>query len=293
MCWGLLLFLGLTILNTTALQVVRRFSYRIFFIVHLLVAMAVPPIIIFHAKPASFFMAEAILVFIADLVSRKIDTVTAQATLESIPGTTLVKISATIPYSKVSRFRAHPGSHVYLSVPAAARGSAGSSSLSYLLFEFLFNPFTVAHVDAENNDLTLVVRHLSGPMISALARFSGGAGAPGVIKVPLNSKGLYGSSVTLPQLAGGDYDRVLLVAGGVGATFTVPLYRALLSDNPTAKVELVWAVRAPGTPHGLYCGRGERDHGRQERPDLSLPAISRDQRLWPRHATLVPAAMPM
>jgi NAD(P)H-flavin reductase len=40
--------------------------------------------------------------------------------------------------------------------------------------------------------------------------------------------------------------RILLVAGGVGATFAVPIYRALVQQNPGIKVRLAWAVRAAG-----------------------------------------------
>ncbi|KAH8880383.1 ferric reductase like transmembrane component [Thozetella sp. PMI_491] len=252
---GVICFVAFSLLNTTALRMVRSLSYRLFFITHLLVVLVGPPLVIFHTRRSTVFMAEAILAFIADLVSRKLDTVTSQATLESIPGTSLVKISATVPYSKLNRFREHPGSHIYLNLPAAARPSANPASSSFLVFEFLHNPFTVASVDEQNNGLTLVARHLSGPMTTALARLAqagkhiGGGDSDAVYdesRIPINLEGPYGVRSLFPQLTSGEYDRVLLVAGGVGATFTVPIYRSLLQDNPNAKVEMVWAVRGAG-----------------------------------------------
>ena len=253
---GLLAFFAMTLLNATALRAVRNYSYRVFFVTHLLVAFSIPPLIFFHAKSARWYVGEALVVLLVDLASRKMDTVTSLATLESIPGTGLVKVSAPIPYKKLDRFRQHPGSHVYVSVPPAARQSSNPASSSYLLFEFLFNPFTVAHVDEQNNGITLVARHLSGPMTSALARLTGvgkrtpGPGSSSIASdeeaVPLNIEGPYTIPSHFPQLSSGKYHRVLLVAGGIGATFTVPLYRALLHDNPNAKVEMVWAVRGAG-----------------------------------------------
>lgn len=254
--FGVVAFLGMTLMNTTALRAIRQWSYRLFFIVHLIVALLLPPLLIFHAKPANFFMAEAFIIFVADLVSRKLDTIMSHASLETIPGTNLVKITASVPNNKLNRFREHPGSHIYLSIPAAARQDTNPASASYLLFEFLYNPFTVAAVDDETGDLTLVARQRNGPLTRALARFANASRTGPVVtgdvianeggKIPLGIEGPYGVSARFPKLTGGAFDRVLLVSGGVGATFTVPLYRALVHDNPSAKVQLVWAVRGAG-----------------------------------------------
>ncbi|KAK0649436.1 ferric reductase like transmembrane component-domain-containing protein [Cercophora newfieldiana] len=244
---GVIAFTLLNLLFSTALRPLRALSYRLFFITHLVVAVAAPVILCKHAPPARIFMGESLLIFIADLVSRKLDTVASQATLESIPGTSLVKITASIPHSKVNRFRLHPGAHVYLNIPAAARKSIDPKSAAHLLFEFLFNPFTVASVD--NTDVTLITRQRSGPMTKALASFAGTeplTSNPETTKIPLSLEGPYGVSTRFPQLASGDFDRILLVAGGIGATFTVPIYRAITGENPSARVQMVWAARAAG-----------------------------------------------
>jgi len=130
-------------------------------------------------------------------------------------------------------------------------------SAAHLLFEFLFNPFTVAAVNPTNGDVTFVARHRGGPMTAALARLAGGTkllGGPTASqtinaepsKVPLSIEGPYGVSTRFPQLSSGEFDRILLVAGGIGATFTVPIYRAIVNENPSTRVEMIWAVRTAG-----------------------------------------------
>ncbi|KAK3376717.1 ferric reductase like transmembrane component [Lasiosphaeria ovina] len=268
---GVVAFCGLSLLNTTSLRAVRRYSYRLFFIIHLFVALAMPPLLFFHARPARLFMAEAFLLFIADLVSRRSNTVLADATLAPVPGTNLVKISASIPRTEVNRFHGHPGSHIYLTIPSAARKSA-PASISPILYEYLFNPFTVAAVDEGGGHLTIVARHRKGPMTATLAHLAskaaGGALSSGSScvastirgedKIPLSIEGPYGIQ-TVAHLAGdGGFDRVLLVAGGIGATFTVPLYRFILRENRNAKVQMVWSVRQTGDMTWVASGSGAK-----------------------------------
>lgn len=235
-------FIGMSLMNTTALRVIRHYSYRIFFITHLTVAMLLPPAIFFHSHHGGRqYVVEALLVFLVDLVKRKFDTITGPATFELIPGTSLIKIMANIPSQKLHRFRKYHGMHVYLNIPAAARRNA---SAAFLLFEFAFNPFTIASVDEESGDLTLVARRQKGPMTRSLAQFAD-AGLAGT-KIPLSIEGPYGCATGFPNLAGPEFQRVLLVAGGVGATFILPLYRLIINENPVARVQMVWAVRGAG-----------------------------------------------
>ncbi|KAJ0163500.1 Ferric/cupric reductase transmembrane component 2 [Colletotrichum tanaceti] len=244
---GAVAFATMNMMTSTAAAAVRRFSYRIFFVTHLIGAFAIPPLVFFHAKSARLFMAKAIIAFLIDLTVRRLRTVTASSKLETILGTNLVKISASIPQQKINAFQNRPGSHIYLSVPPAARSGSGQSSSKAMLFEFLFNPFTVASVDEENGSLTLVARQLDGPLTKHLGLFANAGDGVDGGKVPLCIEGPYGAaSLHFDTLTSSAVDRVLLVAGGVGATFTVPIYQAILQDNPNAKVEFVWAVRGAG-----------------------------------------------
>ncbi|KAI1371309.1 metalloreductase Fre8 [Hypoxylon crocopeplum] len=233
---GLSSIIGMSLMNTTALRFIRQYSYRVFFITHLIVAVMLPPAIFFHSRHSGRpYVVVALLVFLVDLAKRKFDTVTAPATFELIPGTSLIKIVASIPSRKLDRFRKYPGMHVYLSIPAAARRSSSMAAAAYLLFEFSFNPFTIASVDEESGELTLVARRQRGPMTGALARFAEDGLAS--TKIPLSIEGPYGCATQFPNLAGPDFDRVLLVAGGVGLVVT---------ESPAARVQMVWAVRGAG-----------------------------------------------
>lgn len=276
---------SMTLLTTTALSFVRRWSYRVFFITHVAVAFVLPVLVLFHARHAANYVAAALLLLIADLTLRKIHTVTTEARIETIPGTELVRLTAPIPFSKLEKFRKHPGRHVYMSLPGAARPSTNLLSPTYILFELIFNPFTIAAVNDQTSDLTLVVRARKGPMSAALSRHARPAQLPksadneadddnddettpaiptiscselnaaantGTGTIPVNLEGPYGSSAYFPELTPHNFDRVLLVAGGVGATFVVPLYRSIIdeaaaiSNGGSLKVDLVWSVRGAG-----------------------------------------------
>lgn len=244
---GIIGIISMDVLAITAWKIIRTYSYRIFFITHLTVALLIPPLIWFHAHSAKVFVAEAILVFLVDIVSRKLDTVTSTASFETIPGTSLVKVTTNVPTHKIGRFQKQPGSHVYMQIPGQSRLSQDPYTKEYLVHEFLFNPFTVAAVDDESGDLTFVARHLNGPTTATLKQLAQQTSSQDTRQILLAIEGPYGVNAhNFPQLVSGEYDRVLLVSGGVGATFTVPLFRALVSENPAAKVQLVWSVRSPG-----------------------------------------------
>lgn len=244
---GVVAFAAMNMMTSTAAATIRRYSYRVFFVTHLFGAFAIPPLVFFHAKSSRLFMAKAIIVFIIDLGVRRYRTVRALSKLETIPGTNLIKISASIPQQKVQAFHSRPGSHIYLSVPAAARPGASPTSREALLFEFLFNPFTVASVNEETGDLTLVARQLDGPLTRHLGSFANADSGIDDDEVPLCIEGPYGAaSLHFDKLIGSTVDRVLLISGGVGATFTVPIYQAILQENPNAKVQLVWSIRGAG-----------------------------------------------
>lgn len=226
-----------TALFATALPKVREYSYRVFFVVHLLVVFATSFLLFIHAEPARFYIVEALLVFVLDLAVRKMSTATAQSRIEAVPGTNLIKISAKLSPRKITQFAERPGSHAYISIPWPSRPRA----LSSLVYEFCFNPFTVAEVNRDAGEVVLVARQQGGPMtrrLMQLTREDTGA------RVPLAIEGPFGAfATTYSNLVESGVDRMLLVAGGVGASFVLPAYKALRESIPSAKVELTWAVR--------------------------------------------------
>lgn len=241
---GFTLIAAMHLLYGTALSVVRQYSYRVFFITHLLIALALPPVIYFHAHHASFYVWESLAVFIIDIAKRRFEIVVAETKVELIPDTDLIKLVGTIPTGKIERFAKNPGTHIYLSVPPASRPEKSPIAAAHLIFEFSFNPFSVAAVDESSGELTLVARRHNGPMTRAFAAFASATSANAEVKLAFD--GPYGCARRFPSLAGTEFDRILLVAGGVGATFTLPLYRWIQAENPTARVQMVWAVRGEG-----------------------------------------------
>lgn len=234
---GELANMAYTALFMTALPKVREYSYRVFFVVHLLVVFATSFLLFIHAVPARFYIIEALAVFVLDLAVRKMTTATAQSKIEAVPGTNLIRISAKLSPRKIAQFAERPGSHAYISIPWPSRPRA----LSSLVYEFCFNPFTVAEVDRDAGEVVLVARQQGGPMtrrLMQLAREGSGARAPLAVEGPFGA-----FATTYSNLLESGVDRVLLVAGGVGASFVLPVYKALRESVPSAKVELTWAVR--------------------------------------------------
>ena len=111
------------------------------------------------------------------------------------------------------------------------------------LHELLYNPFTIASVNPADLTITLVLRTLDGPMTRALEALSHLSKA----SPPLHIEGPLGSSKYFPNLAT-EYDRILLVAGGVGATFILPIYRQLQEQmleesRGSDRVKMIWSMR--------------------------------------------------
>ncbi|KAI6707931.1 hypothetical protein JHW43_009544 [Diplocarpon mali] len=237
---GILGFAMLTILSSTSLEAVRRWSYRVFFICHLVIGVTLMPLLFFHAKSLRIYVIEALALFVFDIVCRKLDTSTGFAIITQVPNSNLVKVQVPVPPSKIHRFAAAPGQHVYLHIPAQ---STPANSGCPSVHDLCYNPFTVAAVS--ETDVTLVLRTLRGPTTRAIDQLARRNRA----RPPLNIEGPLGSSRHFPNLAR-DYDRILLVAGGVGATFALPIYKAVQEQlvaggRSTARAAFVWAMRSP------------------------------------------------
>jgi len=236
---GITSFLGITVLFSTALEVVRRWNYRLFFVLHFILGLWTLPMLIFHVKELRPYMVEALALLFFDLVCRKMDTITGHATVTTVTGTKLVKVKIPVPPTKIYRFAAAPGQHVYLFIPSESRPSnAGYPSIH----DLLFNPFTVAEVSS--TDVTLVMRTGSGPTTLAIDRLTSLTKA----KPPIDIEGPYGTAKRFPDLVD-SYDRILLVAGGVGATFILPIYRHLRDEmegesTSPDRLKFIWSMRS-------------------------------------------------
>ncbi|KAH6605978.1 hypothetical protein Trco_005131 [Trichoderma cornu-damae] len=255
---GVLASLGFDGLIGTALVRVRRYSYRLFFITHLAVALLAPVLLFFHAHSARIYAAEGIVAFLVDLAVRKVGITHTASTFEAIPGTNLIKISAPMPPKKVEEFRSRPGSHIYLSLPAQGRTSKYPASKSFI-FDLLFNPFTVASAGEDSPRITLVARKRAGPMTDMLSQFATTSPSSSSSSSSSPSSSTEDNKITLaiegPRGAIGQHfqhllawgaARILLIAGGVGATFMLPIYHAVQRELPSAHAQFIWAIRTAG-----------------------------------------------
>jgi hypothetical protein len=251
--WGIVSIILFSIISTTALAFVRRRSYRVFYISHIAIANFIILPLWLHVSHIRIFVYEIILVEALHLVFRALRLKMYQGTIRLLPGTNLVQIRIPLP-DKSSALDWKPGQHVYLSRPWG-RATTPSFYQQWLMTNKT-NPFTIASIPGKDKELLLVARTLNGntKFLADLARSlaQGGSGIPmlptagGDIPIlPLALEGPYGASTRLPDLSA--YDRVLLVAGGVGATFIMPVYRSIveLHDPKPAgtHIRCIWAVQ--------------------------------------------------
>ncbi len=251
--FGIITLILFTTISTTALAFIRRRNYRIFYISHIAIANFIIVPMYLHVSHIRLYVYEIIAVECLHLIFRALRLKTYQGTLRLLPGTNLVQIRIPLP-DKHPALNWHPGQHVYLTRPWAS--PKAPSYYQQWLMANKSNPFTIASLPAIDRELLLIARTLNGNTahLAALAQqlSKGGASLPmlptatGDIPIlPLALEGPYGASTRLPDLT--EFDNVLLVAGGVGATFTMPIYRAIAEYHDTTpgatQVRFIWAVQ--------------------------------------------------
>ena len=226
---GLAAVTSFAIIGISAISYIRHYSYRIFYTLHIVLSFAILPMLYFHVKYLRIYILETGAVYVFLVLQRYVTKqYPATATVSVIPNTSLIKISlpmTALPQQKKYR----PGQHVYLSRPLLEQPS--SSNLSHM------NPFSIANLPSEDSPhIELIVRELDGStkMIADAARH--GEGGP----INFLLEGPYGSAEKFSNLM--TYDHILFFAGGVGATFTLPIYVDLIrrtsrdDDNGKAAV---------------------------------------------------------
>lgn len=225
-------------IGTTALSPVRRWSYRIFYIVHVVLAIALLPVLFFHVHHIRIYLYETAAIYALNSVTRWLSVSNRHGRIRLIPNTSLVEIS--IPCdARDSAQRLftdyRPGQHAYVSL--------ASNPLSRT---FRSNPLTAVSIPSTDKHLKFVARALDGNT-RKLAMIAEKDSAD--TQINLTIEGPHGLSTLEDKLL--SYDRVLFVAGGVGATFIIPLYRQLLSDLSPGKgsyrrqkVTFVWIAKS-------------------------------------------------
>ncbi|KAI7081744.1 hypothetical protein KC356_g8932 [Hortaea werneckii] len=233
---GVFSIVAFTAVGTTALAPVRRWSYRVFYVVHVTLATLLLPILSLHVAHIRIYIYETAIVYAAHALLRSWNTATYPGTIRLIPHTQLLELVVRPPKETLGKWS--PGQHAYVSL-------AGHP----LLRTFNSNPFTIASLPSLDGHIRIIAKILDGNT-AKLAQSATADDQKGhtIHPQPVSLEGPYGVVSHSDRLL--QYDRILFVAGGVGATFIVPLYRQLLADlSPSPgsyrrqKVEFVWIAR--------------------------------------------------
>ncbi|KIW27378.1 uncharacterized protein PV07_07121 [Cladophialophora immunda] len=245
--FGILAFWMFNFLGVLSLPVVRRKMYHfLFYRSHVLLSALVIPVLWAHVPYTRFYVAQVAVIWILGGWSRSRSGVTSVQELrcENIPGTQLVRVSFLVDKTSALA-QAIPGQHVYV---RRRGGLIGPKT-----------PFSIANVHLSAKDgkeqmveVMLVLWNTGGPGTSSLAALS----KPKVDEAAdeMQIEGPYGeASVYMPAILRSDPgDPVLLVAGGIGATYVLPIYIALLNsrrrrraEGAMGRIKMVWLIKTP------------------------------------------------
>lgn len=269
---GVAAFWSFNILSLLALPSVRkRLYHRVFYRSHVLLSALVLPLLFFHVPYTRIYVVQAGAFWLLGGLTRRAASQKVRVVrCANIPGTALVDVRFVVARGSALA-RAAPGQHVYLRRPEVGLMAPRT-------------PFTIAgtrplvdrddHAEAATRsgfEVQLVVRNMGGPQTSWLAGIvqAEPTSLPD-LQVEVEVEGPYGeSSIYMTSLLesstslgtekkpnGEIHARsegpILLVAGGVGATYILPIYTSLLlhqiqsspsSASPPRNMKMVWLVK--------------------------------------------------
>ncbi|KAL8753373.1 MAG: hypothetical protein Q9199_005099 [Rusavskia elegans] len=228
---GLLAITTFLTLGTTALAWVRKRNYFLFFLIHVTTSIFILPILYFHVSHLRVYILESAIICTILIAQRNTSVKTIPNAKLTHLSNNLLSITIPVTPSSLSNNKFHPGQHIYLSLPS-------QNGLR-------LNPFTIANLPQKDTHIRLILRALNGTTrLLSNTHASSRTTPTKTTNIPLKIEGPYGSAANFPDLS--TYDRILLLAGGVGATFTMPIYRDLIERGPNnnrSKVRFVWAVK--------------------------------------------------
>jgi NAD(P)H-flavin reductase len=245
---GLTAFLIFNILAITAIPPIRKSAYHNkFYKVHAILSGLLMPALFFHVPYARKYVYQMIACYIFNGAARKNSTtVPILSSVAPLPGTSLLKLRVPGPAWGVPPLMGAgtpgwvPGQHVYV-----------KQSISPTMPR---SPFTVVSIPPvegqdggdESSNIDLVIRNLNGPNTGWLAAKPKETGLDKQ-NVKVLVEGPYGEACEYVPglLQGGESSgSIMLVAGGVGATFTIPIYLSLLAKRKsTRSIHFIWVVK--------------------------------------------------
>ena len=223
----------LDILAIMATPPIRKYAYHnLFYKSHVVLSLVLLPVLFFHVPYTRTYIMQCVVIFGFNAISRKSSTsAPLLANVSSVAeGTNLIRLSIPGPATGVPPLMGPhapgwvPGQHCYVkqAMPPTAPRS----------------PFTIVSLSPSDEEygmdelckVELVMRNSGGPITGWLGKKPKEVGSD-VRNVKVLIEGPYGESAAyVPNLLEKDNGDVLLVTGGVGATFTLPIYISLLQE---------------------------------------------------------------
>lgn len=247
-------------IDLSANRYVRQASYRAFKVLHAVLAPLLFPLLFLHVSHLRPYLLAAAVFYTADQLLRYVLRVPALASVRRLAADPdLIEISA-CPASSVPPIR--PGSHAVIRHPESSPWTAHPFSITAAVAVPSSpspGPSGSAAAATESERIRMVAR-VHGNFTKRLSSLPAYAvepcpAAPAGVKtvlrlyldLPYGASPLYFSP---PSDILRKYDKILFVAGGIGATFAVSWVKYLLGLAPAATVRpgqlrFVWAVRRP------------------------------------------------
>ena len=231
---GITAVLALWILGICTIARIRKYSYRIFYGFHHAMFVVIMLCLFIHVSVARPFVLESLLVYVLNQLLRSNNTQQLPAELSLNTNSSVLRIM--IPLSSDSKD--YP-------VGSSVNISTGSRRwIQRICTGFSANPFTITY---ERSTSTLIAyAKIRGKRTTALSNLSK--------QTMLSVEGPYGKSTTyensLPGYLMNNTNRVLLIAGGVGATFGFSVALDVLERLHQTHIKkvrefltVVWVVR--------------------------------------------------
>lgn len=234
---GFFAFVALNVLAISSHPRVRAVTYRTFYLLHIGCASLILPLLLLHVPYLRVYVLPVAVLWGADKAVSRLRRVHTTASLRLLTPE-LIEITVDREALRGGRHRARPpGSHGLLRVPA--------------LDAWTWNPFTFttptirSRVGYSSTPTKFVIRvhgHFTRKLAALASPGSEGGERPRKHDVALDLP--FGSSLFWPPLEE-SFDRILLIAGGVGAAFTFSWATYLATVAKPHQIRFVWAVRAP------------------------------------------------
>lgn len=226
--YGLMAFWSMNFLGLLAIPPIRKAVYhKVFYRSHVVLSVVLLVVLWLHVPYTRSYVQQAGVIWITNAATRWSWSKDTELRCRKV-GKGLIEVKVKVMSAGWKSWV--PGMHGYLN-----QDGLGPK-----------NPFTVVNVETNNGknaEVTLIVRDLGGPTTGIL-----GKEADEKKQLKFQLEGPYGESkMYLPGLlrSEDEAERVLVVAGGVGATYSLPIYLALLRARPGQgnKVRLSWIVK--------------------------------------------------